>query len=180
MIRQEGLEGDVLQTVASLEFVAPYRLEDAKELIRSALVSAPRLYFSLIRHRSDWPISGRVTNNGFQIRTRSAWSNGSNLVWALGKFEPEDGKTKVRVRFVPEPIGTAGLVLTLVVVVDVFEHACQRCGFAAAGGPRNKNNSALAHRDFFKHFRKMKSGTNLSRAMRVATAPWYSAASLIP
>jgi hypothetical protein len=120
MSRQEGLEEAVLQKVASLEFVAPYRLEDAKEQIRSALVSAPRLYFSLIRHRSDWPISGRVTNNGFQIRTRSAWSNGSNLVWALGKFEPEDGKTKVRVRFVPEPIGTAGVVLIFVVVVVLF------------------------------------------------------------
>jgi hypothetical protein len=46
--------------------------------------------------------------------------NGSNLVWALGKFEPEDGKTKVRVRFVPEPIGTAGVVLIFVVVVVLF------------------------------------------------------------
>jgi hypothetical protein len=91
MSRQEGLEEAVLQKVASLEFVAPYRLEDAKEQIRSALVSAPRLYFSLIRHRSDWPISGRVTNNGFQIRTRSAWSNvncpgfdGGSILWEDG------------------------------------------------------------------------------------------------
>ena len=105
---------------ARLEFVSPYDQQEAKERIRSALVPAPRLYFFLIPRRGDWPISGRVSDNGFQIRTRSAWSNGSNVVWALGKFTTDHAMTNIRVRFVPEPIGIFGVASMLVVVAVLF------------------------------------------------------------
>jgi hypothetical protein len=74
----------------------------------------------LIPRRGDWPISGRVSGNGFQIQTRSAWSNGSNVVWALGKFETDHAVTKVRVRFVPEPIGIFSVASMLVVIAGLF------------------------------------------------------------
>jgi hypothetical protein len=120
MRSEKDVNEAVMTQGARLEFVSPYDLQEAKERIRSALVPAPRLYFFLIPRRGDWPISGRVSGNGFQIRTRSAWSNGSNVVWALGKFETDHAMTKVRVRFVPEPIGTFGVASMLVVIAVLF------------------------------------------------------------
>jgi hypothetical protein len=110
----------VVSRVAELEFVAGCGQAEGQERIRQALVPAPRLYFFLNPKRNDWPISGRITGDGFQIRTRSGWSNGSNVVWALGRFDSSGGETRVRVRFMLEPIGLVGLVMMLAVVVLLF------------------------------------------------------------
>jgi hypothetical protein len=117
---EKGVNEAVINQGTRLELVSPYDVQEAKERIRSALVPAPRLYFFLIPRRDEWPISGRVSGNGFQIRTRSAWSNGSNVVWALGKFETDHAVTKVRVRFVPEPIGIFSVTSMLVVIAVLF------------------------------------------------------------
>lgn len=42
------------------------------------------------------------------------------MVWALGKFETDHVETRVRVRFVPEPIGSFSVASMLVVIVVLF------------------------------------------------------------
>jgi hypothetical protein len=66
-------------------------------------------------------VSGITYPAGFEIRTKSAFSNGSSVIWALGEWHPGQDGTIVTVVFVIEPIlwftlGIPGVAVWLTVL----------------------------------------------------------------
>jgi len=95
--------------------------------------------------KGEWPVSGRVRANGFQLRTRTPWSNGSSVIWAVGRYYVDKDQTLVVFRFLPDALATVAVVLmvgadaflwsensTLALILLVFIGAVLIGGFASA------------------------------------------------
>jgi len=75
---------------------------------------------------TSWPVSGITYPAGFEIRTKSAFSNGSSVIWAIGQWLPAEAGTTVTVAFVIEPVlwftavGILGVAVWLTVLHTWF------------------------------------------------------------
>lgn len=80
----------------------PLSVDQCIDRIQAQLVGPFRMFASLFD--TSWPVSGITYPAGFEIRTKSAFSNGSSVIWALGEWLPGQDGTIVTVAFVIEPI----------------------------------------------------------------------------
>jgi len=107
--------GTALSIFRQQSFATSLNPDECYQRIQSALTSWIRMYGFIPGWKGEWPVSGRVRANGFQLRTRTPWSNGSSVIWAIGRCYLETGKTRVVFRFLPDALATVGLILMVVV-----------------------------------------------------------------
>jgi hypothetical protein len=77
-------------------------VDQCNDSIQADLVGPFRMFAGLFD--TSWPVSGITYPAGFEIRTKSAFSNGSSVIWAIGQWLPAEAGTTVTVAFVIEPI----------------------------------------------------------------------------